>query len=268
MKGYIYKHTGPSGKSYIGQTLKVNPEERWKQGRGYSSNAPFSKAIRRYGWENFTHQILWEGEVSSLDELNQLEEGYILGENTLIPFGYNLCTKGENHLTSESTRIRIGDKSRGRSLGKHWYTDGEIEVHTWDCPEGFHLGRLPVSDKTREKLKEIQSQNPPMLGKHHSPESRLLISKAAIGRKRPKVNDETRKKISLIHKGKVLSVETRKKISDSVKKSLTPELRERESEIHRIVSTGRHWYTNGVENRFVYECPNGFWPGKIIKSSI
>lgn len=29
MIGYIYKHTSPSGKSYIGQTTQKDPQMRW-----------------------------------------------------------------------------------------------------------------------------------------------------------------------------------------------------------------------------------------------
>lgn len=27
-------------------------------------------------------------------------------------------------------------------------------------------------------------------------------------------------------------------------------------------NNGRHWYTNGIENKFTYECPEGFYPGQ------
>ena len=43
-------------------------------------------------------------------------------------------------------------------------------------------GAEAVSEETREKLKEIKSKNPPMLGKHHTLEARKRISEA--GKKR------------------------------------------------------------------------------------
>lgn len=42
----VYKHTGPTGKVYIGIT-KRNPQKRWNSGRGYESNRYFFRAIQR-----------------------------------------------------------------------------------------------------------------------------------------------------------------------------------------------------------------------------
>ena len=28
---------------------------------------------------------------------------------------------------------------------------------------------------------------------------------------------------------------------------------------------GKHWYTNGKETKFCYECPPGFTPGRLRK---
>lgn len=39
-------------------------------------------------------------------------------------------------------------------MGKHWYTNGTIQVQAEECPEGFRPGRLPVSEETRKKHSE------------------------------------------------------------------------------------------------------------------
>ena len=49
--------------------------------------------------------------------------------------------------------------------------------------------------------------------------------------------------------GKHRSEETKKKLSEAT----------------RVNSMGRHWYNNGKENKFCYECPQGFVPGIIKK---
>lgn len=56
----VYKHTSPVGKVYIGITSKA-PKERWQNGRGYWNNKHFYRAIKKYGWNNFEHEILYEG---------------------------------------------------------------------------------------------------------------------------------------------------------------------------------------------------------------
>lgn len=37
------------------------------------------------------------------------------------------------------------------------------------------------------------------------------------------------------------------------------------SEVHKgnKYNLGRHWYNNGKENKFCYECPDGFVPGML-----
>ena len=59
-KYVIYKHTSPSGKVYIGQTNQV-PSIRFRNGCGYKSSKKFYNSILKYGWENFKHEILFEG---------------------------------------------------------------------------------------------------------------------------------------------------------------------------------------------------------------
>lgn len=61
----IYDHVSPSGKHYIGQT-SLKPEKRWgKDGAGYLhkkngeySQLVFARAIIKYGWDKFQHNII------------------------------------------------------------------------------------------------------------------------------------------------------------------------------------------------------------------
>lgn len=110
----VYKHTSPSGKVYIGITSK-SPQERWVNGFGYSTQRYFFRAIVKYGWINFKHEILFEG--LTLDEAKskeiQLIEQY---KSTDIHFGYNIDLGGDSHVVSKETREAI---SKGRR-GKKW----------------------------------------------------------------------------------------------------------------------------------------------------
>ena len=55
---YVYRHTSPSGKIYIGITFR-NPKVRWgKNGIYYKSNVKFYNAILKYGWDNIKHEVL------------------------------------------------------------------------------------------------------------------------------------------------------------------------------------------------------------------
>lgn len=56
----VYKHTNLiNHKIYIGITVHgENPNIRWQNGRGYSENEKFFSDIIKYGWNNFSHEIL------------------------------------------------------------------------------------------------------------------------------------------------------------------------------------------------------------------
>lgn len=56
----VYKHTFPNNKIYIGITSQ-SPEARWgKTGNNYTINQPaIYYAIKKYGWENIQHEILF-----------------------------------------------------------------------------------------------------------------------------------------------------------------------------------------------------------------
>jgi hypothetical protein len=54
----VYKHTSPNNKVYIGITKK-KPNDRWASGFGYEHQIYFFRAIVKYGWDNFKHEILY-----------------------------------------------------------------------------------------------------------------------------------------------------------------------------------------------------------------
>ena len=89
---YVYRHTSPNGMIYIGIT-KQDPQKRWANGKGYSYNTHFNNAILKYGWENFTHEILYCG--LTREEACQKEKeliSYYKSNNR--KFGYNITEGG------------------------------------------------------------------------------------------------------------------------------------------------------------------------------
>ena len=94
-KYYIYKHTNKiNGKVYIGQTYQ-NPYRR--QGNGlsqYRHNEHFISSIKKYGQDNFEHEIL----LSNLteEEMKFQEDYYIEFYDARNPEkGYNINKGGE-----------------------------------------------------------------------------------------------------------------------------------------------------------------------------
>ena len=103
----VYLHIAPNGKKYVGITSRcVN--ERWQNGNGYKSQI-FYRAIRKYGWDNIEHIVLFENLTKG--EAEEKEKELIKKYNSNNPkFGYNrneggLGNKGST--ISEETRKKI-----------------------------------------------------------------------------------------------------------------------------------------------------------------
>lgn len=94
----VYKHTNlVNGKIYIGITRRA-PQDRWgKDGCNYktSGNIHFSSAIEKYGWDNFSHEVLFAG--LSKKEAESKEVELIAAYKTTDPnFGYNIQNGGNS----------------------------------------------------------------------------------------------------------------------------------------------------------------------------
>ena len=115
----VYKHISPSGKIYIGIT-SVKPEYRWNNGRGYIKNTYFTKAIEKYGWDNFIHEILYIN--LSKEEAERMEIKLISKyRSNEREFGYNISNGGETiGKHSEESKQKISEARKGKyGKGKH-----------------------------------------------------------------------------------------------------------------------------------------------------
>lgn len=114
MKKAIYKITNLlNGKIYIGQS--IHPNRRWIEHKQCAMNGiddyPIHLAIRKYGKDNFSFEVLEE--VENYDE----EEQRLIKEyNSLVPNGYNICLGGESHAMYGEDNPRNKVKSSDISL--------------------------------------------------------------------------------------------------------------------------------------------------------
>jgi len=69
----VYFHINKiNGKIYVGITCR-NPNKRWSNGNGYKYKSKFWNAIKKYGWNNFEHEIfatkLTKAEACNMEKL-------------------------------------------------------------------------------------------------------------------------------------------------------------------------------------------------------
>ena len=105
----IYKHTNKiNGKIYIGQTCQKFSERCGIDGWRYEKSAPiFWKAIKKYGWENFDHEII-EEHITTIEKANEREQYWIKYYDCCVldgkDKGYN-ADRGGGSFSSEMRSI-------------------------------------------------------------------------------------------------------------------------------------------------------------------
>ena len=110
----VYKHTCPRGKVYIGIT-KRKPQKRWKGGLGYESNRYFFRAIQKYGWDNFKHEILETNLTQA--EASERERYFIKLYNSTNPdCGYNIEAGGLAGAEKFTEAMRKTFSERGKKV--------------------------------------------------------------------------------------------------------------------------------------------------------
>lgn len=149
----VYKHTLPTNVSYkdndmiyIGITCKKNIKQRWLSGRGYDCNLHFSNAIKKYGWDNFEHEVLFDS--LSKEEAEQKEIELISYYDSTNPEkGYNHSLGGNSiGKHSEITKQLISQKNKGKERSE------EFKKRLSEA----HLGK-PKSESMKNKLSERSS---------------------------------------------------------------------------------------------------------------
>ena len=159
---YIYKITNQiNSKVYVGQTN--NMSLRWsghKSDAMSNINRPLYNAMRKYGTENFTIEIIEEviedlvdeKEIYWINQLNCLDRDY----------GYNLDSGGnKNKHASLETRQKQSDMRKGKNtgkdnsmFGKHHTPESRLKISKHKNNKGEHNPRAILTKELVEKIKQ------------------------------------------------------------------------------------------------------------------
>jgi len=225
----VYIHTSPKGKKYIGITSMQPPEKRWANGHGYAHNYHFTNAINYYGWNNFLHEIIATN-LSQHDAI-EMEKKLILKYNTMDQqYGYNQTSGGEvDKVYSDEVRAKIReaaiqscqDPARRTMLSeqaKRQWEDKEFKekmrqkiIAQWECEE--------FRESISERAKLATGDKNPFYGKQHTEATKEVLRQKNLGKI---ISEDSRKKMSDSHKKQWENEEYRKKITEATKGKNNP----------------------------------------------
>lgn len=188
----VYRHVcKANGKSYIGITCQ-KPKARWGNGKGYTqkNQTAFANAIKKYGWEGFTHEIL-ESNLT-LDQANSKEQYWIAYYHTWIYDpdcnGYNITKGGDGTLgykMSEKTKRHLSEIKKGKPGYKFSEEQKQrISILKKQCGNG-HTNKIYINNGQEcfcikpEDLSQWESKGFKK-GRLTSKEARLKWSKPVI----------------------------------------------------------------------------------------
>lgn len=232
-KWTVYKHVGPTAKVYVGITCQT-PQSRWgKDGTGYKGCPKIWNAIQKYGWDSFRHEIIAEN--LALEEAQELEID-LIAKYTAQNKTYNIMPGGNSYPAPHPNNHRQMSEDQKRRISES----------------------LKGRPKTREHVLKVRAA---VLGKTvgyiwiHRNEESIRIPKESFYEYfvdgwtpgRPEFTEEHRRHIGDCQRGRHLSEEHKRKLSESGKGKLKGIIgitkdgknkRVRESELDKYLNDG------------------------------
>jgi group I intron endonuclease len=120
MNGIYLITNKDNNKKYVGQYVtsfkkRMNGHKTDMSIKMYA----IQNALNKYGWENFSREIIVESIDFTQEELDQLEDDYIEFFNTLDrKYGYNLREGGHTAKQTDESKEKISKHHRGRYKNK------------------------------------------------------------------------------------------------------------------------------------------------------
>ena len=175
----VYRHIAPNGKAYIGIT-KQNTDRRFQNGNGYKTQQLFWRAIKKYGWTSFKHEILDEHLTEK--EACEKEKYYIMEiYKTFAPYGYNVSEGGNTgpkivtpivqyyngepvnffeSISVASKILKIAQQTINLHIGsknsiKGYYFERLSSMHIYDIPSEYYS----IIDESHYVIKKIIADN-------------------------------------------------------------------------------------------------------------
>lgn len=179
--GCLYCIKSPSGKKYIGITLKSAAERFSKHctASRKSQKLPIYRAIKKYGRDAMAISVLCVSD--NIEYLRLVEIRAIAALNTLLPNGYNATSGGEGtpgRILSDAARRRISAAQVGRPVSAETRIKISASMRSALAKKREMCGGIIFrpSPSIEARIKNRNSQ----LGKKHTEETKQKIRQSRL----------------------------------------------------------------------------------------
>lgn len=179
--GYIYMLKFPSGKAYVGQTIRKRVGDRWRahKNRAHAKQGAcraLNNAISKYGWGSVEKSVLEEVDDSLLNE----RERWWIAQVNSFENGYNLTKGGdENPMKQQSVRDRLKKtlsapemRARRSKISKAYHEDPQNHAD-W-------LEKHNAAHRTPEARATVSANNVKAWAKEGAREQRSIAIRKAL----------------------------------------------------------------------------------------
>ena len=138
-----------NNKQYVGSTIG-DPQRRYNQHiynakyeNVHQYNYPLYQAMRKYGFDSFTFEVIYQEDCSE-EHIRDIEREYIIKYNTLSPNGYNQTLETQHPLSDDKSYQKMSETKRENAKRIAELDNNNNIVQIWrsivDCAEDTGLG--------------------------------------------------------------------------------------------------------------------------------
>lgn len=200
-----------NNKKYIGSTIQ-EPNVRYNQHiynatheNAHQYGYPLYEAIRKYGLENFSFEIIFQKECSE-EEIRLIEKDYILFYNCVCPNGYNQTDNTEHPINAIESYKKMSETKRENAKRVAWIDENNNIIQVFrsaiDCAEEINENEKKITACCRGERKTTGDKRFCWLDENNNliiPEYKRDSYKGAVGttqiqssnRKVAKIDKET-----------------------------------------------------------------------------
>lgn len=151
-----------NNKKYIGSTI-ADVKKRYSQHiynatheNCHQYNYPLYQAMRKYGIENFSFEVLFQTECEE-EKIRQIEHEYIIKYSSVSPYGYNQTDNTSHPINSIEAYKKMSETKRNNAKQVAEIDENNNIIKIWrsivDCAEELSLNEKHIAGCCRGERK-------------------------------------------------------------------------------------------------------------------